>query len=332
MENWTPTSPLEVALGEAFDKDEDGLALALLRSAELVLPITKAAFDGDEPPEWTTYTDEHDVTRIVAYTSVELMQQVGGDRFTHGRITTLPGLAAGWPDNCWELAVNPGVPVFLSINAATLAQWSALTLEQQKEVFPDAPVPIMQKVIGIDELFDIFTESIGRVSGYVHQLSDVLEVSTPGALVDTLGVLNPAEFIFDTGSINLLRWPAVASVFYRIPFGGRDPHQCAAVDGWVVEEEPFIGLGFVPNPNSTVVEYKVSALELPHGAEVWEFDRDGEEHRRAIYSADTRTWYMVRAVADTEPEDPSLPRAPKMRAPNVISPSELAPNNDRDES
>ncbi|WP_170111042.1 SseB family protein [Antricoccus suffuscus] len=323
MENWMPTSPLEVALGEAYEREDDGPALALLRSAELVLPITKAAFDGDEPPEWATYTDEHGGTHVVAYTSVELMQQVGGDRFGHGRITTFPGLAAGWPDNRWGLAVNPGVPVFLTIDAATLAQWSALTLEQQQEIFPDAPVPLMQKVIGVNDLFDLFTVPITRISGYVHQLGDVLDVPTPGALVEALGIINPAEFIFNNGSINLLRWPAVASDLYRIPFGGRDAAQCAAVDGWVVEEEPFVGLGFAPNPNSTVVEFKVTALELPHGAEVWEFDRNGDEHRRAIYSADTRTWYMVRAVADPPQEDP--PGPPRMRVPDSVSAVKLDP-------
>jgi len=300
MENWTPASPLEAALGEAITADDGNPVLALLRSSELVVPITKAAFDGAEPPEWVTYTDPQGVTRIIAYTSVELMQASSAGRFTHGRITTFPGLAAGWPDNLWGLAINPASPIAVTLDAATLGRWSALTLAEQKQVYPDAPTPIMQKLIRINELFDIFTEPVRRVSGYVHALGDVLDVPTPGALINALGMADPGEFVFANGSINLLRWRALASDLYRIPFGGRDARQCDAVDGWVVEEEPFIGLGFVPQPDSTVVEYKVSALDLPHGAEVWELDERGEEHRRAIYSADTSRWYMVRTAGGEE--------------------------------
>ena len=186
------------------------------------------------------------------------------------------------------------------------------------QVAPDMSAPIMQKLIGIDELFKIFTDPVTAVSGYCHQLAHVLDVPTPSTLVEALGVVNPAEYIFDNGSLNLLRWPGVGSDLYRIPLGGKNAIECAAVEGWVVEEEPFVGLGFAPNPNSTIVEYKVSGLELPYGAEVWEFDREGQEHHRATYSADAKNWFLVRRLSDL-PQDDTPPGPPRMRAPRVIS-------------
>ncbi len=83
--------------------------------------------------------------------------------------------------------------------------------------------------------------------------------------------------LFDTVEVN--------NTFYRL--ASRD-----AVADWVVEEPPFVGLGFTPDPDSVVREYRVSGVELPHGAEVWELDDDGAEHRRAVLDGDVRAWVV----------------------------------------
>ena len=67
-----------------------------------------------------------------------------------------------------------------------------------------------------------------------------------------------------------------------------------AMQGWVIERGPFRGNGFAPGEtNDVIAEFKVDSVRLPHGAELWRVDRDGNEELVAKFDADGPRWQRV---------------------------------------
>lgn len=302
MQGWQPTTAFEEHLRDAFVVDDTLTCLVLLRDAELALPITEAAAAAEELPKWAT-TEALDRTWLLAYTSVEAMEAATDGRFRHCRVSTMPELAAGWPDPRWGLAVNPGLPVHFALEAGTVARLAVPSLAEEKLAVPEAPPPIMQKLLTVHDLDEFLSGRQLRVSGYVHQLADVAHIATPAVLVEALGESGRKDqLITDDGSVNMLRWTALGSHLYRTPYGGTDEETMNAVAGWVVEEPPFVGLGMGRNVDEIIREYKVDGVGLPHGSEIWELDADGQEHRRAILDADRGVWLLVVRVPRQDDE------------------------------
>jgi hypothetical protein len=207
-------------------------------------------------------------------------------------------LAAGWPDPRWGLAIDAGRPTPFFLESGTVARLAAPTLVEDRLREPDTLPPLVQQPITPDELFELISAAAGRVSGYVHHLHDAAHLSTPTALLDAVGLAGRSdELLADDGTLLVLRWPVLEPELYRTPLGGTDDERRDAVHGWVVEEEPFPGTGFVPVVDSVIREYRVHGVLLPHGAEVWEMAPDGGERRRARWDGDTGRWLWAVRVA-----------------------------------
>jgi len=293
MPTWEPTGPFEEQLWAAYQGQDSGACLALLRTTEFALPISAEAAAGREAPRWASAARE-DGTWLMAYTSVESMQAGTDGAATHCRIISLVELAAGWPDPQWGLAINPGMPMQILLEPRTIARVAAPPLAQELLMSGDESPPLVQKLLPPAEMSAIFALRQNRVSGYVHPLADVKHIGSPNVLLDALGrSADERDLIDDDGSVFLLRWPAIGADLYRSPYGGTTELARAAMDGWVVEEPPFVGTGFVPNVDQVIREYKVDGIGLPHRSEVVEVTIEGVETRRAVWDGDRGTWMLA---------------------------------------
>jgi hypothetical protein len=294
MQPWHPASPFEEALHQSLTAGEGARVLEQLRSAELAFPLTAAAFAGEEPPSWpTTTADER--TWIVAYTSTEAMRIATDQAFQHARVSSLAELAVGWPDHSWALAVNPGLPIQVLLDPATVARVAAPSLLEDREAEPTARTPLLQKLLRPTDIQELLRGAT-RVSGYCHQLMDVAHIATPTVLAEALVAEDEIPYyITAEGAVNMLRWPAFGLELYHSPYGGIDDASRAAVEGWLIEEPPFVGLGFAPNRDQLIREYKIEGVGLPHGAEIWELTEEGVEHRHAVLDTDLGQWLLVPA-------------------------------------
>jgi hypothetical protein len=276
-------------LTAALDVGDVATALTLLRPAQLLLPISEAAAAGAEAPGWATH-EGPGRTWLLAFTSVEAMQTASGGAVRSGRISSLPELAAGWPDPRWGLAVDPGLPSHLTLESGTVARLAAPSLADQVAAEPEVPFPLLQQVVPAAQLAERLAGE-RRVSGYVHQLPDVVHIATPVVLVAALGRgAEVADLLDADGAVHLLRWPAVGTELYRSAWGGTDEAGRDAVAGWLVEEPPFVGLGFAPQVDQLVREHRVHGIELPHGAQLWQLGHDGEERLLAVLDGDLGEW------------------------------------------
>ncbi|MEU8248782.1 SseB family protein [Nonomuraea sp. NPDC048916] len=290
MQGWGARSPFEDELEAAFAAGDLARCLSLLREADFALPISEAAAAGQEPPAWATVTDD-ERTWLAAFTSVEAMRTVTG--LATYRVTSLPELAAGWPDPRWGLAVNPTLPVAFPLESGTVARLAVPSMAQDLVLDPGSGLPVVQKLLHPPAIHALLVDGETRVSGYCHHALDVAHIATPGVLANALA---QPDAVTPDGSVNILRWHAAGPALYRTPYGGVDEASMAAVAGWVIEEPPFIGLGLVPNVDQLIREYKIDGVGLTHGAEIVELTVEGVERRRAVYDGDTGRWLLVRVV------------------------------------
>lgn len=293
MQAWRPDNPFEERLLQASTAGDAGAAAALLQGARLCLPLTAAASVGAESPAWPIVSAA-DRTWIIAYTSIESMHVGSGGALERARASSLVELAAGWPDHSWRLVINPGLPTQVTLDAATVARLAAPSLLEDRDAEPTARTPMMQKLLRHADVHETLQFGVTRVSGYCHQIVDVAHIAAPEILVEALGRKDEmAELITDEGSVNLLRWPAVGLELYRNAVGGVDEASRAAVNGWLIEEPPFVGLGFAPNANQVIREYKVDGVGLPHGAEICELTAAGATEPRALLDVDLGQWLLL---------------------------------------
>jgi hypothetical protein len=250
--------------------------LVLLRGADFAFPLAAEP----APAAWPTF-EGPDRTWVGVFTSAEAMRLATG--VERHRIVSLAELAAGWPDLEWGLAVNPGLPVSFHLEPGTVARLAVPTLAE--DVAAEPGVPIVQLLLRPPDLPGLLASESPRVSGYCHHAQDVEHIATPSVL--TAALLRD-EALTESGTVNLLRWPAAGVSLYRTPYGG--------AHGWVEEEEPFVGMGLVPNVNQTIREYKVDGVGLPYGAEIVELTPDGRESVRARFEhAGGGRWHRYRA-------------------------------------
>jgi type III secretion system (T3SS) SseB-like protein len=307
VQAWRPANPFEERLLQASTADDATAAAALLQAAQLCLPLTAAASAGDESPAWPTVSTP-DGTWIIAYTSIESMRVGGGGALQHCRECSLPELAVVWPDHSWGLVINPGLPTQATLDAAAVARLAAPSLLEDRDAQPTARTPMMQKLLRHADVHQTLQLGVTRVSGYCHQFVDVAHIAAPEVLVEALGRKDEmAELLTDQGSVNLLRWPAVGLELYRNAFGGIDEPSRAAVNGWLIEEPPFVGLGFAPSRDQVIREYKVAGAGLPHGAEICELTAAGSTKPRAVLDFDLAQWLLLVPEDYAEFPDPAGP-------------------------
>lgn len=266
-----PETTEQLLTAAASDRAAVGAALTALRDADLVVPV---------PPvptlAWATATVDGR-TWLPAFTSVAAFARSGATEST--RPVAFRQLAAFWPDPHWGLAVDPGLPSQLLLDAGAVARLAASGL---------SPRGVLQMVLTLDQVTAYLGGESLDISGFAHRLDDAVLPDTPGELLAALGL--PA--VEDT--VHLLRWAMVGDELYRVPYGGVDEAGAAAMSGWVVEPPPFRGTGFVAGPELVVREYKVDGLVPPHGSEIYHLPADGPERRIAVFDADHGRWLMVR--------------------------------------
>ncbi|WP_343443964.1 SseB family protein [Micromonospora schwarzwaldensis] len=105
MTGWEPATEAEVAMRDALRAQDQQQYFRVLTRVDLVLPVA-----GGPTAGWGTWTSEGR-THVLAFTSVAALRASLGENAGATRLVAYPDLAAGWPNQEWWLAVNPGLPV-----------------------------------------------------------------------------------------------------------------------------------------------------------------------------------------------------------------------------
>lgn len=291
MAMWEPVAESERLLLEASESGLDAM-LAILSFCSLALPAQEGE-DRQNPnretARWPTMLADG-VTCIVAFTSLEAMSFVSDGSLSTGRLTSLQYLASAWPDNTYELAINPGLPIACTLNAATLAAWAAPTIDQIHAAYPDSVDAALQQIVPWQSVADLIDDSFPTINGYVHWAGSIERFGTPSVALTALGITDPQQYLNSAGALHCLRWTAIGSDQYRGPLGGRDAQQRDAVGGWVIEDAPFVGLGFGTNRDAAIQEYHTIGTPLPHATQLWQIAPNGLEILLATYDGDHHEW------------------------------------------
>lgn len=165
---------------------------------------------------------------------------------------------------------------------------------------PDEDVvpTVMQKAVPPNQVRFYLDKGYDWVAGYVHRWQDTAELETVPDIVRNLGLGYPGSpFSVTDRSMYVLRWTAYRAELYRTPLGATEDERLAEVPGgWVVEHPPFAGNGQVAGSRLAIPEYKIHSTRLPHQAEMWRIDADGEHTFVAVYDADERRWLVNREL------------------------------------
>jgi len=292
---WQPTNEVETRLLTAIQSGDNPGFMAILAEAELYLPISAEAAAGQAPVAWATAVLEGR-TQVIAFTSPAAMVQSTRGAVQNCRATPFRALAAAWPNPQWDLALDPLLPLesYLApgdiVRLATHDLVDALSLPASQP----ARATVVQKALTLDQLVQYLQDDDHRVAGYVHRLQDVAHLNTPAKVFEGLALGYPdSPFTAADEFVFALRWPVVGAELFRTPYGGVDVAAMRGMDGWTIEAPPFTGTGFVPLTTPPIQEYKVESMRLPHGAEIYRFDRDAEETLVATYDADRDGWLLV---------------------------------------
>lgn len=302
MPAWTPVNETEKALATALRAADEARAQLVLRMASVVLPAESTDDRG-----WPTARDPGGRRWVTAFTSAELWRAVSGNADAVVRPISVVQLAAVWPDNTVGLSVNPTTDLAFALEPSALARLVSPELHQLVRLYAAGTRPVLQKPLRGAELAALLDGGRRTISGYVHLLDEVDRIAAPSELLVCLGT-DPADLarlVYDDGSVHLLRWPAFGLDLYRTPLGGRDDAQRRAVDGWVVEPLPFVGMGLTRYDRGAVHEYHCTAVAVPHGSEIVQLAADGTRRRRAVYDATADRWRGVVRRADLPSADPS---------------------------
>jgi hypothetical protein len=252
---------------------------------------------------------------LVVFTSAERLSEHLGEDFPATWIK-FTQLINAWPQESLAFSVNPGTPIGATLPGSQIVALAAWATDEglndeQPEAEPAASMPepprrgsapppstgpvVMQKTISAQQAPYYLDRGYDRISGFVHRANEVAHLRTPIELYDALGLnYSDSPFKPDDAEVFVLRWAAHRGNLYRIPYGGQHEAAMHAMKGWMIERSPFRGNGFAPSESRDVIaEFKVDSVRLPHGAELWRVDRDGNEKLVAMFDADGPEWRRV---------------------------------------
>jgi hypothetical protein len=320
---FTAANQTETNLLLAAEDNNTDQFLSTLLLARVVVPVPKGTSPNMLPadPAFPWQLDEIDGEPFIpVFTSPERLAEHMHERLGE-EISSISlrfvQLISAWPDEEISFAVNPGSPVGATLPGSqivALASWAAevgLRDEPAGEIVLAAKPPVteqssitgrsqkeratvMQKAISAAQVPYYLERGYDRVSGFVHRVTEVDHLTAPRQLVPALGLdYSGSPFSVEDAEIHVLRWVAHRNDLYRIPYGG--PHEDAmrAMQGWVIERSPFRGNGFAPGDGAVIAEFKVDSIRLPHGAQMWRMDKDGNETFIATFDADGPAWLGV---------------------------------------
>lgn len=303
-DEFTPANDLEADLYNALVRQDFEEYLRRLVEAELYLPITVGAGEGREPVSWSLVVVDGHVC-LPAFTSPEALVEGTRGQGKYFRTTTFRQLAAAWPDMTYVLLVNPLSQIQSRIVASDLIRLAAFdvvdAINHPGDSENTARSSVMEKVMTGREALRFLQQNQNLVSGYVFRLEETTHFSTFDSHLANLHLqwLNPGIRPSST-VIYLVRWIVVGAALYRQAYGGADFDQMNSANGWIIDEEPFRGTGFIADAQSPVQLYRVHALRLPHGSELIQITKkDPAGTVLAYYDADLRSWAWEPGVIDT---------------------------------
>jgi SseB protein N-terminal domain len=291
---WTPANDLEAGLYRALRAQDSMGFLDLLANAELLVPVPTAVGEGREPMSWVA-TMMDDLPCLPVFTSNAALMLGTNHRARYHWNISFRDLVADWPDMRYVMALDPLTPLFSRIAASDLLRMAAQPivdiLRHPGDERTTAAGTVVQKFLTASQASRMLRTNEDVVSGYVVPMHEVQRLDPPEQIFGELPIrqLNP-EIVAQPGEIYLVRWLAVGAQLYRPACGGADAEQLAAAQGWVVEEPPFRGTGFVIGTHPAVQLYLVNAVHLTHGAELLVLNADGQETVVASYDADLESW------------------------------------------
>jgi hypothetical protein len=305
-----PANTVEESLLNAAEEGSTDRFLSTLLLAKVLVPDWLG--ESVDPINWRT-EDIGGVPHLIVFTSKErMLERLGEDAI--GSWIKFTRLIRSWPSSNLSFVVNPDTPVGAALpggEVLALASWAAeLGLGDEPEPEPASvpespprPVPevraqgpvMMQKPISPEQLSYYLERNYDRASGFVYRAAELDHLTTPEQLYYALGLSYAgSSFKPDAAEVYVLRWAAHRGNLYRIPYGGQHEAAMRAMEGWVIERPPFRGNGFAPSETSDVVaEFKVDSARLPHGAQLWRMDREGNERLIALLDSDGPRWRRV---------------------------------------
>ncbi len=320
---FAPANETESNLLAAAETNNTDSFLSTLLLARVILPVPISMPPGSRPRDkyFPWQIEESDGQRSIAvFTSPERMAEYGPLRLgpdISSMSMRFIELIGAWPSAKIQFAINPGTPVGASLPGSqivALAAWAAevglrdepagdvVIAAKKHEAVPSmgvagaptagaAKATVMQRTVPPGQLAFYLERGYDRVSGFVNRAGEVAHLTTPQALYRALGlVYSGSHFSEDDADVHVLRWVAHRPDLYRLPYGGQHEAAMRAMQGWVIERQPFRGNGFAPGDTDVVAEFKVDSVRLPHGAQMWRLSRDGSETLRASFDADAGRW------------------------------------------
>ncbi|HET9516492.1 MAG TPA: SseB family protein [Actinoplanes sp.] len=311
-----PANDVERDLLAAADSGSTDVFLSTLLLATVLVPVGAGSRPGAQPgdPGFVFDTQGEGSDReLVVFTSTQRLTEHCREPVRTASVR-FHRLIENWPDESLAFAVNPGSPVCAKLPGAqivALASWAtdagltadASPVPEPVAVAATAPVPraprtrvtMMQKTIPPGQVEYFLDRGYDRVSGFVHRAHEVAQLRTPAELHRALGLgYEDSPHQADAKEAYVLRWAAYRPSLYRIPYGGQTEQAMRAMDGWVQQRAPFRGNGFAPGEGRDVIaEFKVDSARLPHGAQLWRIDADGEQRLVAVLDCDAAIWRRV---------------------------------------
>lgn len=163
------------------------------------------------------------------------------------------------------------------------------------------------------------------VSGYVTNLADTVDITSPAELYNVLGLGYPGSpHRPNAPYLDVLRFESTELMAFSNAIGGRTPEEAHANDGPFVEHPPFSGLGFTVGGNPPVPLWFLDHCRLPPGAELWRIHANGQEELLAMYSDVGLGWQGANGPLPVESRVlPSLMIGPLVKWQDVTWPADL---------